>query len=94
MPLATPPRPDVTLTADGNAAMGTSSVPYYPLMSWDGDYSDVYTLDLQTGTATRVAEKVRFDATISPGGKFLLYFDDRTRVWTSIDTATGTATRR
>ncbi|MBL8141041.1 MAG: S9 family peptidase, partial [Acidobacteria bacterium] len=89
VPLASPSRPDVSLTADGTAAMGASSVPYYPLVSWDGDYSDAYTLDLQTGTATKVAEKLRFDATISPGGKFLLYFDDRTRMWTSIDTATG-----
>lgn len=88
--LGTSARPDVTLTPDGRAAMGASQVPYYQLVSWDGDYSDAYTLNLDTGLATKVAERLRFDATISPGGKYLLYFDQPTRVWTSIDTATGT----
>ena len=89
VPLATPARPDVTLTPDGQAAMGASSVPYLQFVSWDADYSDAYTLDLNTGTATQVATKLRFDATISPAGRYLLFFDAGPRVWTSIDTATG-----
>ncbi len=91
--LATPEVPDLTLTPAGDAAVLQSPVPYLPLVSWDGQYRDVYAVDLATGQARRRAEKNRFEASISPGGRWLLYYSDRDRAWFAAAT-TGDAAPR
>ncbi len=82
--LATPEIPDLTLTPDGDAALLQSPVPYQPLVSWDGQYRDVYAVDLATGQARRRVEKNRFEASISPGGRWILYYSDRDRAWFAV----------
>ena len=79
--LATPEVPELALTPDGQAVMAQSSRPYEPLVSWDGQYRDVYGVDLASGATRRLAEKNRFEATISPAGRFVLYYSDRERAW-------------
>ena len=89
--LATPSMPQVVLTPDGDAAFATSNVPYQQLISWDSDYEDAYALDLSTGAARRVVERGRFDAAISPGGRWLAYYDVRTPGWMAIDLGNAAA---
>lgn len=79
--LATTEVPELAITPDGQAVMAQSSTPYQPLVSWDGQYRDVYGVDLATGATRRLAEKNRFEATISPAGRFVLYYSDRERAW-------------
>jgi dipeptidyl aminopeptidase/acylaminoacyl peptidase len=82
--LATEDLPTVNSGDDPDELLGTSDVPYRQEISWDQDYNDVYLLDLKTGKPKKVLEHwpARADVTgISPGGKYLLYFDDTKGNW-------------
>ena len=48
-------------------------------MSWDQTYNDVYLLDLKTGKPKKVLEHWGNAATMSPGGKYVLHFDETSR---------------
>lgn len=85
--LATSEIPDLALTQDGAAALAQSDHPYRAQISWDGDYRDVYAIDLESGATRRVAERNRFPATISPGGKWVLYYSDREHAWFAASTS-------
>jgi dipeptidyl aminopeptidase/acylaminoacyl peptidase len=82
--LATQDLPTVNAADDPDLLLGTSDVPYRQEISWDQDYNDVYLLNLKTGKPNKVLEHwpARADATgMSPGGKYLLYFDENKGQW-------------
>jgi dipeptidyl aminopeptidase/acylaminoacyl peptidase len=79
--LATEDVPDIVLSEDARVALATSDVPYRQLMSWDQSYEDNYLVNLADGTRKKVLEKSPNGASISPGGKYLLWFDDADRNW-------------
>ena len=55
---------------DGIYAMGSSSLPYRKLISWDQNrYTDYYLVDLYTGKANMIVEKLSSRASMSPMGK-------------------------
>ena len=89
--LATAEVPDVTLADDGDGAvaMGVSGLPYRPLVSWEGGYVDLYTIDVADGSRRRVAERVRGRGSLSPGGGYITRWDGVRRIWVAIDTGTG-----
>ncbi len=87
--LASAEMPAIAVAAAGTRALGSSDVPYRQLISWDGNYSDFYLVSLADGTRKKVIEKLHFGASLSPQGKYLIYFDDRDRAWHSIRTADG-----
>ncbi len=66
-------------------ALGNSPVPYLKLRTWDGWYSDYYTIDLSTGNRTKVIEKQQGDVELSPGGGFLVYYSDKNWFLYNID---------
>ncbi len=92
IPLASPEMPDVTLTENAWTVLGASDVPYRQLVSWDGDYNDYYLVNLREGTKTRVLEKRPFDARLSPGGRYVLYYDDLEHDWMSVRVSDGRKT--
>jgi acetyl esterase/lipase len=77
--LATDDVPEITLSEDAKLALGSSDVPYRQLISWDRSYEDNYLVNLADGSRKKVLEKSPLGALISPGGKYLLYFNDRDR---------------
>ncbi|MEO5895969.1 MAG: hypothetical protein ABIS06_09735 [Vicinamibacterales bacterium] len=80
--LATPELPTVTPGEDIARAIGTSDLSYRMEVSWDQSYNDVFLLDLKTGKANRVLEHWGSNATsMSPGGKYVLYFEEATGNW-------------
>jgi dipeptidyl aminopeptidase/acylaminoacyl peptidase len=79
--LATPEFPTVAAGEDAARAVGTNDLPYRKEMSWDTTYSDVAVVDLKTGQRQPVLQHFRGTATMSPGGKYLLYFDDNEEDW-------------
>ena len=88
--LATQDLPTVTPGDDLARAIGTSDLPYRMEMSWDQTYNDVYLLDLNTGKPTKVLEHWGGGGTsMSPGGKYVIYFDENTGDWHSYRTADG-----
>jgi dipeptidyl aminopeptidase/acylaminoacyl peptidase len=90
--LATEDLPSGNAADDPDQLVGTSDMPYRQEISWDQDYNDVYLLDLKTGTPKKVLEHwpARADATLmSPGGKYLLYFDENKGNWYTYRSSDG-----
>ena len=89
--LATTEVPDVTVADDGDGAvaMGRSGLPYRQLVSWDASYVDLYTIDVSDGSRRQVAERVRGQGTLSPGGGYITRWDGVRRIWVAIDTGSG-----
>ena len=85
--LATPEMPEVIVAGqgDGPTALGRSDLPYRQLASWDGTYRDLYVVDLGDGSSRMIGEKVRGFPTISPAGRYVVWFDGFERVWYSVD---------
>jgi dipeptidyl aminopeptidase/acylaminoacyl peptidase len=90
--LASKDMPSITTVDAGVRALGVSDVPYRPLVSWDTDYSDYYLVNLQDGSRRKMIEKQHYGASLSPGGGFILYFDDADGAWHAIRTEDGKAT--
>jgi dipeptidyl aminopeptidase/acylaminoacyl peptidase len=88
--LATPELPTVTPGDDPKWAIGTSNLPYRMESSWDQGYNDVYLVDLGTGKPTRVLEHWGGGGTaLSPGGRYVLYFNEQTGHWYTYRIADG-----
>ena len=91
--LATPELPSVNPGDDATRAIGTSDLPYRMELSWDQAYSDVFLVDLKTGAPKQVLEHWGgTGTTLSPGGKYVMYFDERTGQWFTYRIADGART--
>jgi len=73
--------PEVEVSKDGARALGSSDVPYQPLISWDGSYNDVFIVNVRDGSRTQILERATFDASLSPGGNYAIYFSDADNDW-------------
>jgi dipeptidyl aminopeptidase/acylaminoacyl peptidase len=88
--LATPGLPVVNPGEDLARTIGTSDLPYRMEASWDQTYNDVYLVDLQTGKPAKVLEHWGGSGTaLSPGGKYVLYFNEQTGHWFTYRIADG-----
>jgi dipeptidyl aminopeptidase/acylaminoacyl peptidase len=74
--LASDSFPNVTVSDDGRVALALSRAPYAVEAMWGEGGDDVYLIDATSGRRTKVAERVEFGATLSPGGRYVLYFRD------------------
>jgi len=90
--LATPDLPTVNPTEDPTRAIGLNPLPYRMEVSWDSTYNDVYLVDLKTAAAKKVLEHWGGNTTLSPGGKYVLYFDDNIGHWFTYRIADGVRT--
>ncbi len=93
MQLATPDLPTVNVTDDSAHALGLSDLPYRKEISWDQTYNDVYLVDLKSGKPQKMLEHWGSNTTsLSPGGKYILYFDENTGQWFTYRVADGVRT--
>ncbi len=101
--LAREDMPDVTKNqyGDGNLEMGESRLPYLiPNSFKSGDFRDVYLVDVQSGKRQLVLERQRGsvhlstagDPRLSPGGQYLIYYQQSDRNWYSMCTDTQVKT--
>jgi dienelactone hydrolase len=79
--LASADLPNVNPGPDPTRSIGTSDLAYRQETSWDTTYNDVYLVDLKTGTRRKVLEHWNGGTSMSPGGKYLLFFDDNIGDW-------------
>jgi len=84
--------PNVNPGDDANLAVGTNDLPYRREMSWDTTYSDVSIVDMKTGQAKKILEHWRGTPSMSPGGKYLLYFDEQEADWFTYRLSDGVKT--
>lgn len=81
--LATPDLPTVNPTGTSNWAIGTSGLAYEQEISWDKTYNDIFLVDVRNGQRRRLLEKWGQGATLSPGGQYVLFFDETEGHWYS-----------
>ena len=95
IPLADGNCESITLPRQGEGAyaLGESTKGYRIQQQWEeSNYQHIYLVDLHNGSRRLVAEKVRGRATLSPGGKFILWYDWKGKNWFTYDIATGKTT--
>jgi dipeptidyl aminopeptidase/acylaminoacyl peptidase len=90
--LATKDIPEVRTSRGSAQILGISNVPYRQLASWDGNYDDYYLVNVADGSRKKILEKEHFGATVSPGGKYILYFDEDDDSWYSVRVEDGLKT--
>ncbi|MEW5900604.1 MAG: prolyl oligopeptidase family serine peptidase, partial [Acidobacteriota bacterium] len=81
--------PDITLSDDARLALGSTDLLYRQLISWDRSYADYYLVSLADGSRRKILEKSPHRAQFSPGGQYLLYFEDTQKHWFSYRIADG-----
>lgn len=75
------------LSDDGALALLSDDAPYLAEALSGRAYRDVYTVDVQSGRREKVLTRSAFGATVSPGGRYLLYSEDGQ--WWSYDRTNG-----
>jgi dipeptidyl aminopeptidase/acylaminoacyl peptidase len=79
--------PNVRTIQKGNSflALGSSDLKYLRSSSWDGNSSsDYYLINLITGVKTLTLEICASRASLSPSGKYLIYWDITEKGWISM----------
>ncbi len=63
--------PHIRIPKSNHILLGSSSVPYAKLLTWDGHYRDYYLADPESGEKKLVLEALQERPSLSPDGKFL-----------------------
>lgn len=67
---------NVSVAADGKYAIGRDGAPYDVERMFGPVFQDIYLVDVQTGERELVKERVQSFQGMSPGGSYLLYFQE------------------
>lgn len=89
--LATNELPDLLPSENSHYALGYDDQPYLKEATWEGDYQDVYAVNLMTGEKKVIKKHLEDNAYISPAGKYALYFFEKN--WYLYDFALDTTTK-
>jgi dipeptidyl aminopeptidase/acylaminoacyl peptidase len=80
---------DVATADEGDVALGRDDRAYRRSASWTGeDYVDAYAVSLETGRRALLRRRLA-SAELSPGGRYVLEWDEPLRHWFAIRTADG-----
>ena len=78
VPLADARMPEIVPSDNPKVVLGASDVPYLKEATWDGDYGDLFVVDLATGNRTLVARRLadgrRSGVSLSPDGASILFY--------------------
>jgi len=82
--LTSPDMPDIAFDTHNNApfAMGSSNINYLMESSWMGATPrDLFSVDVATGNRMPITQRVTSMASLSPGGRFVIWFEPQQRRW-------------
>ena len=83
------PGVDIANKGDGDLALAVTDLSYEMLSSWDTpSYNDAWLIDVRTGEREKVLERMQARMSLSPLGKYLLWWDGHARHWFAMNTAT------
>ncbi len=86
------PTVEVADSGRGDVGLAVTNMPYRQRISWDSpDYNDVYVVDVRTGRARKVLEDIQANATLSPAGRYLTWWDGAKRAWFAMSVEGGDA---
>jgi dipeptidyl aminopeptidase/acylaminoacyl peptidase len=95
VPLTDSKLPDAGLVNEGNANYVLGSTDYGNRISsqWNGgSVRDYYLIDVKTAARKKVLESFDGNVTASPTGSYLLYYDRKSKTWSTYQVATGKVT--
>lgn len=85
--------PDIQYDPESSTkyALGTADDHYKKFVSWEGFplYRDIYVVNVETGQSEKVATRIKTNPEISPGGKFIYWFDRMDTTWQVHNIASG-----
>ncbi|MFG6448772.1 prolyl oligopeptidase family serine peptidase [Roseateles sp. BYS180W] len=87
--LGTEAMPHVQTNDNPRWALGLSDVPYRMQRSWEGFFSDVYVVDMESGESRLLARKLRQAPRLSPAGRYIAGFDAQNRRWLAWESQSG-----
>ena len=90
--LATKEVPDIRtiLKGNGNIALGVSNLPYRQLISWEANrYQDIFLVNIETGENKQVLKKSSSSVSLSPNGKFVIWWERADSSWYARSVATN-----
>jgi dipeptidyl aminopeptidase/acylaminoacyl peptidase len=67
--------PRIRIAASGHTALASTDVPYRIAEMWGEGGYDLVVIDIATGARTIIKSRAPFPATLSPGGRYVLWFD-------------------
>lgn len=83
----------VSLINEGDAdeVFAYSNVPYAVQSMWEGSpvHSDFYLLDIHTGEAKMIKKEIRANASVSPAGKYLYWYNAIDTSWNTYNLSNG-----
>jgi dipeptidyl aminopeptidase/acylaminoacyl peptidase len=72
----------IDVESDSKVAMANTNVAYRKMLSWDiPGFQDAWIVNLENGKRERVLEKVKWSASLSPNGKYVVWFDSEEKQW-------------
>jgi len=77
VPLADETLPEIEVSQNPHVALGWSDVPYRKLITWEGFFRDCSLVDLQDGSRKNVVSRLEGSVSLSPEGKFAVYYQDK-----------------
>ncbi len=76
VPLADLEMREVEPAENADFALGLADVPHLKRITWEGRFRDVYLVSLKDGSKTAVVNDLQETVSLSPGGRFVLYYED------------------
>jgi dipeptidyl aminopeptidase/acylaminoacyl peptidase len=80
VPLADLEVPQVEPSDNPRFAFGASDVPYLKELTWNGQFTDLYVVDLKSGERQLVVRRITgrrsYDGSMSPDGRFVVFYKD------------------
>ncbi len=76
------PSVSIDYRSPATVAVANTNLAYRRTLSWDyPGFQDIYVVNLDTGSRARLAEKVKWNAAMSPLGKYITWFDAEKKQW-------------
>jgi dipeptidyl aminopeptidase/acylaminoacyl peptidase len=75
--LADEDMPRVQPGENPDVALGFMDAPYRKMVTWYGRVNDLYLVDLNRGTRTKVVSELEDRSSLSPGGRYVVYYQDK-----------------
>ena len=95
VPLTDAKIPEASLVNEGNAAFVLASTDYgnrIPSQWTGGTVRDYYLVDIKTGTRKKIIEGLDGNASASPDGTYIIFYNDKDMSWNTYQVATGKKT--
>ncbi len=95
VPLTDIKLPDAGLVNEGNANFVLASTDYgnrIPSQWTGGSVRDYYLVDVKNGERKKIIESLNGNASASPNGNYILYYDKKKMLWSTYQVATGKIT--